>query len=1256
MEQTVEIKESGADVAEEEGELSPWKAYFRLWSFASPFDLFLRLLGAGAALGGGSAYPLMTLIFGSLVNAFNDRAVGLMSPADFRSKVNHQSLWFIYLFVGKFSLLYFADFIYCFTARRMAKRIRLQYLEKVLQQSIPYFDRHTPGSIATNLSTDTNIIEVGLADKICTVCQASGMIITAFVIAFTKSWKLTLVVGTTIPYIILVTMGLSFVDSKLQGKMRAAYTQATSIAEEALGSVVSATSLGAIENVIAKFRQPLFLASRYGKIAGPIEATIYGNMFFSIQSGYALALFYGVKLVDRGEIHNGGTVMVVLLSVLLGSSAMGMIAPSIPSFLQAGGSAQQVLKLLQPKISETRNFHQQSGLRPQDIDGEFILENVSFSYPQRPSVSILGGLSLTIPAGKVTAIVGYSGSGKSTIISLVERWYIPTKGRIYLDGRDIQKLDLKWLRSQIGLVQQDPTLFNDSISENVLNGLRASEMALLTENEKQALVIDACKQANAHEFIQNLPHGYDTNVGERASLLSGGQKQRIAIARSIISNPKILLLDEATSALDSESEKAVEAALEKASLGRTILMIAHKLSNVERADKIVVVRKGRIVEEGTHASLLALNGAYCRLLHAQSFSTPEEAGPTPLPSDETSHQLTEKAITNEDVQLKLSVEVAPNLESKSIARRISLPECIVKILWNTPKVLPAFFGGTVGAFVAGATMPLQAYFFSKLVTVFQLSGSARVSRGDFWAGMFFTLALANLISYAVLWWLFSIAGSHLSLKYRTGYLRSFLNQDLPFFEVKGHESGALAALLSTDGDDFQLLFSMSLALIIVFAVDITACGLMAIGMGWRLGLVGFFGCYPFLIGAGYFRLRMETTAQDRCAAGFLESARFGTEAIEAIKTVSSLNMESKVIERYGDRLRDAVVASSKRMVVSMALYALSDSLDFLPVALVFWYGGRLVSLGELSTGNFFAIYSAIIFGGQGAGYIFGYSTSIAKAHAAANRMLYMQDRKAVINDSTGVNPHKVTQSEIIVEFHDVHFRYPKRPDAEVLRGLNLTIHQGQNICIVGPSGCGKSTIITLLERFYDITSGSLLIHGISISNLDIKALRSTIGLVSQETHLYQGTIRENLCMGISGPVNEDTLISACKDAYIHDFIASLPSGYETDCGPRGLSLSGGQRQRLAIARALLRQPEILLLDEATSALDPESQSLVADALKKASKGRTMIYVTHQIDIMKGADMIFVVDRGRVVELGRYEELMAKGGRLLDMMGEIISQA
>lgn len=211
------------------------------------------------------------------------------------------------------------------------------------------------------------------------------------------------------------------------------------------------------------------------------------------------------------------------------------------------------------------------------------------------------------------------------------------------------------------------------------------------------------------------------------------------------------------------------------------------------------------------------------------------------------------------------------------------------------------------------------------------------------------------------------------------------------------------------------------------------------------------------------------------------------------------------------------------------------------------------------------------------------------------------------------------------------------------------------MCIIGQSGCGKTTIISLLERFYDIISGSLLIHGIPISNLDIKSYRSSLGLVSQDIYLYQGTIRENLCMGISHPVKEETLISACHDANIHDFIASLPNGYETDCGPRGLAVSGGQRQRLAIARALLRDPEILLLDEATSALDPESQGLVNDSLRNVTKGRTMVHVTPQVDIMKTADVVFVLDKGRVVEWGRYDELVSRGGRILDLIGEIVGQ-
>lgn len=281
------------------------------------------------------------------------------------------------------------------------------------------------------------------------------------------------------------------------------------------------------------------------------------------------------------------------------------------------------------------------------------------------------------------------------------------------------------------------------------------------------------------------------------------------------------------------------------------------------------------------------------------------------------------------------------------------------------------------------------------------------------------------------------------------------------------------------------------------------------------------------------------------------------------------------------------------------------------------------------------------------------SQGLTKAHAAANRMLYMESKIPAINTTTGIDPREACPTETVIEFRNVRFSYPTRPDVEVLKGLDFKVQRGENVCIVGPSGCGKSTILYLLECFYNITSGEILIHGDSISALDIKAFRSTLSLVLQDTNLYQGTIRENLILGVDAEVDDKTLITACKDANIHEFIISLPEGYNTDCGPRGLALSGGQRQRLAIARALLRKPEILLLDEATSALDPESQSLVINALERAEKGRTIVSVAHQTEIIKQADRVFVLDHGKIVESGRYEELLSRKGRLWEMQGQFI---
>jgi ATP-binding cassette, subfamily B (MDR/TAP), member 1 len=339
----------------------------------------------------------------------------------------------------------------------------------------------------------------------------------------------------------------------------------------------------------------------------------------------------------------------------------------------------------------------------------------------------------------------------------------------------------------------------------------------------------------------------------------------------------------------------------------------------------------------------------------------------------------------------------------------------------------------------------------------------------------------------------------------------------------------------------------------------------------------------------------------------------------------------------------------------MALFGLSESLDLVAMGLAFWYGGKLLFQGEYNATDFFVIFVAIIFGGQAAGFLFGFTLNTTKAHAAANQILHLRKQEPLINSSTGIKLPSIVPNahpEVpAIELRSVRFAYPTRPEFPVLRKLSLTIHRGQTVGIVGASGCGKTTIITLLERFYDINSGQILIHGHPLSSLDVKAYRTSVGLVSQDTTLYQGTLRENILLGVASAddVSEERLIEACKAANIHTFILSLPEGYNTEAGSRGLTLSGGQRQRIAIARALVRNPSILLLDEATSALDTQSEEVVQKALETAAKGRTVVAVAHRLSTVRGADCIFVLDAGKVVEAGTHTELVKKRGRYWDMV-------
>merc|ERR1711871_788428 len=386
-----------------------------------------------------------------------------------------------------------------------------------------------------------------------------------------------------------------------------AYERAGALVEEVVGNMRTVAAFSGEERARSGYVRALHGMKKAAAFAGMTAGVGMGMVLFIMFCSYALALWYGGRLVlEESQNYTGGTVLIVFFSVLIGAFGLGQAMPNLSSLVDARVAAGAIFQV----IDRTPAIDTESeGRELADMKGELELRNVSFAYPSRLDAPIFNNLTLKIPAGATVALVGQSGSGKSTVIQLVEPFYDPLSGSVRLDGVDIRDLQLQWFRKQISLGSQEPVLFATSIRENILYGKPDA-----TEKE----VLAAAEAANAHGFISKLPAGYDTLCGERGTQLSGGQKQRIAIARAIIRSPKVLLLDEATSALDSESEVIVQEALDRVMRGRTTIVIAHRLNTIRNADMIAVMEKGELMETGSHDELLHKKGAYCDLVQCRS--------------------------------------------------------------------------------------------------------------------------------------------------------------------------------------------------------------------------------------------------------------------------------------------------------------------------------------------------------------------------------------------------------------------------------------------------------------------------------------------------------------------------------------------------------------------------------------------------------------------------------------------------------------
>jgi len=506
----------------------------------------------------------------------------------------------------------------------------------------------------------------------------------------------------------------------------------------------------------------------------------------------------------------------------------------------------------------------------------------------------------------------------------------------------------------------------------------------------------------------------------------------------------------------------------------------------------------------------------------------------------------------------------------------------------------------------------------------------------------FTIAAQN---YA-----FSRAASTLTRKLRSLSLKAILRQDIGWFDEDRHTTGALVSSLSDAPQKVYGLAGVTLGALVQSIATIIGGSIVGLAFGWKLALVGMV-TIPFVVSAGYIRLRVVVLKDQTNKIAHEESAQVACEAAGSIRTVASLTLEDDCFQEYSRSLEEPLRISNRSALWSTALFAISQSMTFFAIALVFWYGSRLVSDVEYTTKQFFICLMGVTFGAIQAGNVFSFVPDISQATSAASNMVNLIDSIPEI-DGESEEGRRITSCAGHITIQDVHFRYPTRPGVRVLRSMDMEITPGSYVAIVGASGSGKSTVIQLLERFYDPLAGKILLDGQDITELNVQDYRKQLALVSQEPTLYAGTIRFNVLLGAIKPAEEVTseeIDRACRDANIYDFIMSLPKGFETEVGGKGSQLSGGQKQRIAIARALLRNPKVLLLDEATSALDSNSEKIVQEALDNAAKGRTTIAIAHRLSTIQNADCIYFVKEGRVSESGTHDELLRLRGGYFELV-------
>ncbi|KAI5063452.1 hypothetical protein GOP47_0021999 [Adiantum capillus-veneris] len=1213
-------------------------SFFKLFNYADSLDWFLMLIGALGAAAHGAAVPVFFIFFGKLIDTLGSPPTNL---ADLSHEAAKYSIEFIYLSIAAMISGWVEVSCWMYTGERQSGRIRVQYLKAMLDQDVGFFDTEiSTGEIVVGISSDTILVQEAIGEKTGNFIHYMSRFLAGFGVGFSSVWQLSLVTLSVVPLIAMAGGLYAYVLVGLTNKSQEAYVKAGEISEQVMSQIRTVYAFGGEKSAVIAYTNALKSTLELGKKGGSAKGLGMGVTYCLLFGAWALLLWYSGKLVRDG-VTNGGQAFTTILNVIISGLSLGQVAPDLTAFGKAKVAGFTLMEMISRTSRVDRN--ECGGTKLSTVDGHIELKHVFFSYPSRPKTCIFQDFSLDIPAGKIVAIVGGSGSGKSTVISLVERFYDPIKGEVLLDGHNLKHLQLRWLRDQLALVNQEPALFATTLRENILYG---KDDATLDD------IIGAAKISGADTFIKMLPNGYETQVGERGVQLSGGQKQRIAIARAMIKNPTILLLDEATSALDAESEKSVQEALDRVMMGRTTVVVAHRLSTIGNADFIAVVQDGRVVEYGTHAELMSkAHGAYSSLVKLQEAAA---------------HQTSEGASMNHQKRgshgslSQRSFSFQSSAPSEQNLFPFQLKDTSLGEASNTHSLQKPFLGrllkmnsqdwpygllGALGAITAGAETPLFAFAITQCLVAFYSPDE------DYMKNEISKIALifcgTGVVTIFIYWgehYFFGIVGERLTMRVREMMFSAILRNEIGWFDK--NNSNLLAARLSSDGTLVKAAIADRISTLLQNLGLVLTAFIIAFWLEWRIALV-IVATYPALIASHISENLFLKGFGGDLSGAYARANMVAGEAVGNIRTIVAFCAEEKVVELFNRELATPQKQALLRGQIAGIGYGVAQFLMYSAYGLGLWYSSTLIAKGEVNFGAVMKCFMVLIITALGIAETLALAPDIVKGSHALSSVFEILDRETEINpdDPEGEDVKEIRGA---IELKHVDFSYPSRPGIVIFKDFNLKVHPGRSIALVGASGSGKSTVVGLIARFYDPLVGQVLIDGKDIRRLNLKSLRQHTGLVQQEPALFSTSIYENIRYGKEN-ATEGEIIEAAKAANAHDYVCALMNGYETEVGERGVQLSGGQKQRIAIARAVLRDPAILLLDEATSALDAESEKLVQEALDRLMMRRTTVLVAHRLSTIKNANKIAVLQDGIIVEQGTHSELMAKSGAYFELV-------